>query len=80
MKNRRSLTSTIQVCTLTASRWTSPDSAERVWKQSPSGMVAALIPRRHGSKLQGIPKPGGTAGKVELWLEEKTRRKKTKEA
>lgn len=34
-------------------------------------MVAALIPRRHGSKLQGIPKPGGTAGKVELWLEEK---------
>ena len=45
--------------------------------QPPSGMVAALNSRRHGDKLQGIPKPGGTAGKVELWVEEKTRRKET---
>lgn len=48
--------------------------------QSPSGMVAVANSRRHGNKLQGIPKPGGTAAKVELWVEEKARRKETKES
>ena len=48
--------------------------------QPPSGMVAALDSRRHGNKLQGLPKPGGTAGRVELWVEETTRRKETKES